>query len=193
MIIKVKAEQDPNTTPIERIKEIGNLIDFENKVVRVPLGVTEKELIDSLNYQIVNNMKTVFKVGDKVYDARYGWGEVTDISFSTKYPIEVAFDKCNGYNDYYTYAGLDNDLDSLTPLLSFTEYTLQGFSQERAELLPERGQIVWVRDSENSDWICAQFMRKEKGVYITTAIDPFNDENGICYNLLTTENPYINK
>jgi hypothetical protein len=36
-------------------------------------------------------------------------------------------------------------------------------------------------------------MRKEKGVYITTAIDPFNDENGICYNLLTTENPYINK
>jgi hypothetical protein len=54
-LIQVKAEQDPNVTPIERIKEIGNLIDFDNKVVRVPTGVTEKELIDSLNYQILNN------------------------------------------------------------------------------------------------------------------------------------------
>jgi hypothetical protein len=53
-LIEVKAEQDPNTTPIERIKEIGNLIDFENKVVRVPSGVSEKELIDSINYQILN-------------------------------------------------------------------------------------------------------------------------------------------
>jgi|LakMenEpi03Aug12_release.lakeMendotaPanAssembly.Ray.scaffolds.fasta_scaffold1448051_1 hypothetical protein len=54
-LIEVKAEQDPNVTQIERVKEIGNLIDFENKVVRVPAGVTEKELIDSLNYQIINN------------------------------------------------------------------------------------------------------------------------------------------
>jgi hypothetical protein len=135
-------------------------------------------------------MKTVFKVGDKVYDARYGWGEVTDISFSTKYPIEVAFDKCNGYNDYYTYAGLDNDLDSLTPLLSFTEYTLQGFSQERAELLPERGQIVWVRDSSNSNWHCTQFMHKDDTGYVVTSKNPFDNKNGIHYNLLTTENPY---
>jgi hypothetical protein len=188
-----KFEEDPNTTPIERIGKIGNLIDFENKVVRVPLGVTEKELIDSLNYQIVNNMKTVFKVGDKVYDARYGWGKVTDISFSTKYPIEVAFDKCNGYNDYYTYAGLDHDLDSLTPLLSFTEYTLQGFSQERPEILPERGQIVWVRSNENSDWYCAQFMCKEGGTYRVSRGNPFNKANKSHFRFLTTENPYSNK
>jgi hypothetical protein len=54
-LIQVKAEQDSNVTPIERIKEIGNLIDFDNKVIKDPLGVSEKELIDSLNYQILNN------------------------------------------------------------------------------------------------------------------------------------------
>ena len=54
MIIKVKAEQDHNTIPIERIKEIGSLIDFENKVIKVPSGITPKEFIDSINYQIIN-------------------------------------------------------------------------------------------------------------------------------------------
>ena len=132
-------------------------------------------------------MKTVFKVEDKVYDARYGWGEVTDISFSTKYPIEVAFMKCN---DYYTYAGLDHDLDSSTPLLSFTEYTLQGFSQERPEILPERGQIVWVRNNENSNWYCTQFMWKNEEMYRATTGNPFDDTNGAHYKFITTENPY---
>jgi hypothetical protein len=189
MIIKVKAEQDPNATPIERIKEIGNLIDFENKVIKVPSGVSEKELINSINYQIINNMKTVFKVGDKVYDARYGWGEVTDITNNKLYPIVVKYDNDN---NTYTFDGRHTK-SNLIPTLSFTEYTLQGFSQERPEILPERGDVVWARDNDKCDWTCAQFMWKEKGVYRTTAIDPFNDENGICYKLLTTENPYNNK
>ena len=50
-----KFEEDPNTTPIERIKEIGSLIDFENKVIKVPSGITPKEFIDSINYQILKN------------------------------------------------------------------------------------------------------------------------------------------
>ena len=58
-LIEVKAEQDPNATPIERIKEIGNLIDFESKIVRVPSGVSEKELIDSINYQILKNENSI--------------------------------------------------------------------------------------------------------------------------------------
>jgi hypothetical protein len=57
--IKVKSVQDPNVTPIERIKELGNLIDFENKIVRVPSRVSEKELIDSINYQILNNENSI--------------------------------------------------------------------------------------------------------------------------------------
>jgi hypothetical protein len=58
-LIEVKAEQDPNATPIERIKEIANLIDFEIKIVRVPSGVSEKELIDSINYQILKNENSI--------------------------------------------------------------------------------------------------------------------------------------
>jgi hypothetical protein len=191
MIVKVKAEQDPNTTPIERIGKIGNLIDFENKVVRVPLGVTEKELIDSLNYQIVNNMKTVFKVGDKVYDARYGWGviERADNGCDLPYPILVNFKK--GHSSY-TLEGKAAIVD-LIPLLSFREYTLQGFSQERPEILPERGQVVWVRNNENNNWYCAQFMYKDKGMHKATTANPFDDANGAHYKFITTENPYSNK
>ena len=131
-------------------------------------------------------MKTVFKVGDKVYDVRYGCGEVTHSSHSAHYPIEVVFDKCK---DYYTYAGYDH-LSALVPLLSFTEYKLEGFSQERPEVLPERGQIVWVRSSENSNWYCTQFMYKDKGMYRATTANPFDDANGAHYKFITTENPY---
>jgi hypothetical protein len=133
-------------------------------------------------------METVFRLKHKVFDVRYGWGEVTHLSYTTQYPIEVAFEKCK---DYYTYEGYDH-LNTLVPLLSFTEYTLQGFSQERPDVLPERGQIVWVRNNENSDWGCMQFMWKDKGVYRAALGNPFNDNNGSYYRFLTTINPYTN-
>jgi hypothetical protein len=131
-------------------------------------------------------MKTIFKDGDKVFDVRYGWGEVTHLYHSTQYSIEVAFDKCK---DYYTYEGY-NHLNTLVPLLSFTEYTLQGFSQERPELLPERGQIVWVRSDENSDWECQHFMSKDKEFYKTTKGNPWEEHKGLYYRLICTTNPY---
>jgi hypothetical protein len=136
-------------------------------------------------------MKTVFKVGDKVYDARYGWGviERADNGCDLPYPILVNFKK--GHSSY-TLEGKAAIVD-LIPLLSLTEYTLQGFSQERPEVLPERGQIVWVRDSSNSNWHCTQFMHKDDTGYVVTSKNPFDNKNGIHYNLLTTENPYSNK
>ena len=40
-------------------------------------------------------MKTIFKVGDKVFDIFYGWGEVIEIIVAKEedntYPIEVMF------------------------------------------------------------------------------------------------------
>jgi hypothetical protein len=131
-------------------------------------------------------MKTVFKVGDKVYDVRYGWGKIDLIYNPNHYPIIVKYKICH---ISYTLDGKSSHED-LIPLLSLTEYTLQGFSQERPEILPERGQIVWVRNNENSNWSLAQFMWKNKEMYRVTAGNPFDDTNGAHYKFITTENPY---
>ena len=136
-------------------------------------------------------MKTVFKVGDKVFDIRYGWGEVSNIDNDEDlYPIHVIF---NNIHDYYTWDGRDHDIDSLIPLLSFTEYTLQGFSQERPEVLPNRGDVVWVRNSEKENWLCTQFMWKVDGYYRATDSNPWKESNGVHYKLITTINPYKNE
>jgi hypothetical protein len=85
-------------------------------------------------------MKTVFKVGDKVFDMNHGWGVVNMIYSEGLYPIFVKFMvsiQC------YT---LDGRLYPLYPkTLSFTEYTLHGFSQERPVVLPEVGEPVIVK------------------------------------------------
>lgn len=39
------------------------------------------------------------KVGDKVYDLRYGWGEVVRISYKDTLPVHVRFK--DGYDAYY--------------------------------------------------------------------------------------------
>ena len=131
-------------------------------------------------------MKTVFKENDKVFDVRYGWGKVDLIYNPNHYPIVVKY-KIGHIS--YTLDGKSSHED-LTPMLSFTEYTLQGFSQERAELLPERGQIVWVRDSELDEWVITQFISKEGDRYKTTDSNPFGDKHKLCWNKLTTINPY---
>lgn len=73
----------------------------------------------------------IFKLGDRVFDIRYGWGTVIngiDIDdIDNLYPIRVDFNK---YIITYTYDGKITDEDK-HPILSFTEYTLKGFSQKR--------------------------------------------------------------
>jgi hypothetical protein len=60
-------------------------------------------------------MKNNFKNGDKVFVAPYGWCEFI------KYGVEGLCVVRNGFKS------LDVDL----PLVSFTEYKLEGFTQER--------------------------------------------------------------
>lgn len=76
--------------------------------------------------------KQIFKIGDRVFDIRYGWGKVTKYKNVPSYPIGVQFDK----NDlpemvFYLKDGKVNLYDN-EPLLSFTEYGFDDrFSQER--------------------------------------------------------------
>lgn len=100
-------------------------------------------------------METIFKVGDKVFDYQFGWGKVINDNWGPKYPIEVQFNKSFKWS--YTKDGRIYD-NCINPTLSLTEYTLEGFSQEK---LPKKGDIVWVRDHEDEDWAVSHFLKKE--------------------------------
>jgi len=120
-----------------------------------------------------------FKVGDSVYLYPIGWGI-----------IEIV----NGY-DYKIYFGAINQsrfIDrEVRKLLSFTEYTIEGISQERPEVEPKAGQIVWVRDSEYRDWQISHFVNMNASLnhkYFCSHTN--NDENIEGFIYLTTENPY---
>jgi len=62
-----------------------------------------------------------FKVGDKVFDILFGWGEVVDLFDNLEYPVQVQFDgpgeKC------YTIDGRHYD-GYKNPHLSHTEYRI---------------------------------------------------------------------
>lgn len=76
----------------------------------------------------MENEKQIFKVGDKVFDIRCGWGEVIKYEIDLSYPVQVRTK--NGGVEGYTHDGKVYSSD-LNTVLSFKEYTLQGFSQER--------------------------------------------------------------
>jgi hypothetical protein len=91
-------------------------------------------------------MKEVFEVGDRVYDFQYGWGVVIEDEHNN-WGLNVRQD--NGRTTVYT--GFKPNT------LSFTEYTLQGFSQEKPIELPEVGELCLVRDNGFENWKVRQF------------------------------------
>lgn len=74
-------------------------------------------------------MERNFEIGDKVFDIRYGWGEVEGFEVELGWEnVEIRFD--NSLISY-TLSGPE-DFDNELRLLSFTEYTLNGFTKEKA-------------------------------------------------------------
>lgn len=70
-------------------------------------------------------METIFREGDRVFDYTYGWGTVECVDSS----VCVKFDSCSATRVRY-WGVLLRDL-------SFTEYKLDGFSQNREDIDPE--------------------------------------------------------
>lgn len=116
-------------------------------------------------------METVFKEGDKVYCCIHGHGVVKAVFNESKYGVIVNF----GYEtEGYT---LDGRLyTERNPTLSFTEYTFQGFSQERPIILPEVGEFCLVRDGDDNTWIAKKFLSYDSGTSFS-----FITDNGIGY------------
>jgi hypothetical protein len=105
--------------------------------------------------------RQIFKVGDRVFDAAFGWGEVTSYKKDFLFPVGVNFD--NGRLVCYTWDGKVT-LDS-NPTLSFTAYNLGGFSQEKQIKFPCTGMFEGKRFG-----ICVEkdkngYFRGEQGTY----------------------------
>ena len=116
--------------------------------------------------------KDIFKVGDSVYCLIYGWGIVSAIDKCGDFPVDVDFkDESNvGYTTDGRYFA------NAKRTLSFTKYTLQGFSQKRPIELPEVGELCLFRDSDNYSWIVKKFLRyvpNDEFTYITEDEVPY--------------------
>ena len=91
----------------------------------------------------------IFKIEDKVFDYAYGWGYVYDIS-DKEWGVYVTFE---GEQVRYNKFGRVNGC-SFDNTLSFTEYTLEGFSQVRPkEPLPFKvGDVCYFNDRADGVW-----------------------------------------
>lgn len=91
-------------------------------------------------------MFTKEHIGRTVYDSiHYGEGKIFNFDErDSSYPIGVLF---NGVSNYYSEEGrLDNG--NLLPTLSFTPYTLEGYTNEPPKILPEVGEEILVSVDE---------------------------------------------
>jgi hypothetical protein len=134
---------------------------------------------------------TNFRKKDRVFDIEYGWGMVYDIVENERCIIKVIFD--DNCKRTYLYDG-KYPCEGGYPrkVLSFTEYTLEGFSQDRPEELPDTGQVVWVKNNDLDEWRIQQFVCKEDKKYKTTLENPFNWQSYFTlWNFITTKNPFI--
>jgi hypothetical protein len=108
--------------------------------------------------------KKIFKAGDRVFDIVWGWGVVTS---RTGRHIEVKFE-----SDIYQAFTHDGKYKTDSkPTLSFTEYTLQGFSQERPVILPEVGELCLVKDYKTDSWLVRVFAEYKHGLFICKEVD----------------------
>lgn len=118
--------------------------------------------------------KQIFKVGDRVFHIDNGWGVIDYISDSTNdlHPIQVVFEQVEDDTKYFTIDGRYYDWSEYKSL-SFTEYTLQGFTQERPIELPEVGELCLVRDNKGAVWHVRHF----EG-YIPSEVACFKTDSG---------------
>lgn len=118
-------------------------------------------------------MKTVFKVGDIVYD-----NTTTDCKGEVKYVCEtsrfgISVDFTNGRNETYTLDGRRHEVFPKT--LSFTPYKFE-VNQERPIELPEVGEEIMVSDRGTS-WFLKQFIEYKEDLDYPVVVQ--NDNN--CY------------
>ena len=125
----------------------------------------------------------IFKSGDKVYHYKYGWGEILRIDYSPVRRIIM---------DFENEVDFSREMYNESNLLSFTEYRLEGFSQERPEELPKKGQIVWGKTEFFKEWYIGHFYEKRGDDYLISSNPNPTGWHNIVQEI-TTKNPYNNE
>lgn len=146
-------------------------------------------------------MNTVFKVGDRVYHWRYGWGDVDYYNEKDSSPVVVQFFK--GGRSSFTDAGIFNQGEP--PSLSFTYYDLVngGFSQVRPKpRLPkiEEGDVAYFGTYYHRNYTpyLDEGVEWKIGYFVQVANNKFSFRNSkkdkVCSIgvLLALENPLLN-
>lgn len=99
-------------------------------------------------------MFTKEHIGRTVYDTvNYGEGVIANVHDNGDYPVEVKTH--NGIKLYYTIKGKLSKGFKL-PTLSFTPYTLQGYTNTPPRSLPKRGEQILVSDDKKF-WVISIF------------------------------------
>ena len=102
-------------------------------------------------------METVFKEGDRVFCILHGWGIVKRISKEGSFPILVFFTNNEGLGETASFTLDGRYFENSMKMLSFTEYTLQGFTQKRPIVLPEIHEEIMVSNDEKT-WVMGRFI-----------------------------------
>jgi hypothetical protein len=79
-----------------------------------------------------------FQEGDRVFDIRYGWGTV--VIFDGDYDVAINFDN-ETHTRYFDGRGIDT--------ISFTEYTLDGYTHERPKVTWGSIYVEWSYDDSD--------------------------------------------
>jgi len=118
-------------------------------------------------------METIFKKGDRVFHYLKGWGEIVHLYSDNWEEVDdnytvcvVKFDSSEELEHFTKYLA--------TKTLSFTEYTLQGFSQERLvnyeEYIGKWG-VFWDRRFNG------YYISKLKGINVDNGFTDFIDSD----------------
>jgi hypothetical protein len=115
----------------------------------------------------------LLKIGTKVFDIRYGWGEITSVDIKLIYSYEVSFEKItNRYDLEGKY--LDTDCNAT---LSLTEYDLinGGFTTLSDYGKPKKFDVGYFWDDEGDhDLIYSQLIEIKDGKYTNSAFNEWD-------------------
>lgn len=130
-----------------------------------------------------NKNKNRWFVGQEVFDIRYGWGTIYDISSDEGFKVTFRSKIWRKYRIS----------DDTSILVSTTEYSLNNHSHDPIEVLPELGAVCWVRDDNKEKWLITHFVRKQDDIYITTDANPFKYEelDLLAWSQMTPVNPFV--
>ena len=124
-------------------------------------------------------IEPIFKSKDRVYHYKYGWGTIMEIHNGINERILIEFDEVKN---------LIREMKSEGNLLSFTEYKLEGFSQERPEKTPNKGDIVWIKEIDTKMYVPIVFMEAIEDLYVLTF--NFISIKTMHKDFVETTNPY---